>query len=265
MQCFEAHLDSELRKACQEWKTHMEAGRMAFESGLFSAAARNYRRALSIVDDVNLGPEFRACTSLKMAQCDLKLGLLEEAEAMFKQVISLDQNCPDPHGYDVAVDMSELAMLYLKMGRLESAENLLVQAVQILETLGPKTAPDLAKALKNLGIVHCRETHYSDAEKCLKRAICLCSGFKNDQRLYSMILAAMSGLAAARGRLSEARELIEQAIEKLEIATGGQHPDLAKILELGSDIMNKNGLHLEAETYKHRADSIRRHVHSIDR
>jgi tetratricopeptide (TPR) repeat protein len=239
-------------------------GRLAFKNGFFKAASRNYRTAMSLVDNLNLGDELRACTLLRIAQCELKLGLLRDAESSFKEVLRFDQSHSGQHGYDVAVDMSELAMLYLRTGGLGEAEHLLKEAVCTLERLQAPTAPAHIEALKNLGIVHCREGHLDDAEKCLNRAICLCSDFGNDTQLYPKILAAMSALAAEQGKLDQANELIEKAIEKLEIATGGQHPDLAEVLDLAADILSRSGRESEVAALKQRAEHIRRQVHTVD-
>ena len=247
-----------------EWRAHIDAGDLAFERGLFLAAVRNYRKAIAIAQSADLGDECHSCTSLKIAKCYLKLGLLREAETYFKEVLTLDQKSYHAHGTDLAVDMSEAAMLYLKMGRLSAAEDLLLRSVKILEHLSPQTKPLLAKSLKNLGIVECEIGHLCDAGQCLNRAICLCSGFKNDDRLYAMILAAMASLALAKEEPSEAKDLIIEAIKKLEMATGGEHPDLAKLLDQAAVVMKQNGLFDEEKQYSARAKSIRKHVRNID-
>ena len=264
MQCTNSATIDHLSSGLQDWKAHMDMGRLAFKNGFFKAASRNYRTAMSIVDNLNLGDELRACTLLRVAQCELKLGMLKEAESSFKEVLRFDQIHTGQHGYDVAIDMSELAMLYVKVGGLGQAEDLLKEAVRTLERLQAPTAPAHIEALKNLGIVHCREGHLDDAEKCLNRAICLCANFGCDTQLYPKILAAMSALAAERGKLDEASDLIEQAIEKLELATGGQHPDLADILDLAADILSRSGRESEVQALADRAKHIRLHMQKVD-
>ncbi|HEY9756414.1 MAG TPA: tetratricopeptide repeat protein [Oculatellaceae cyanobacterium] len=248
----------------QEWYTQMDAGNLAFERGFFLAAIRNYRKAMNIAQESDGSDKFRSCTSLKIAKCYLKVGLLNEAESYFKDVLFIDNNSIHTHGEELAIDMSEMAMLYLKMGRLPAAEDLLIRSVQILEHLSPQSKPFLAKALKNLGIVYCQSGQLCEAETCLSRAICMCSGFKNEERLYAMILAAMASLALANGQLAHATELVQESIQKLEVATGGEHPDLAKILELGATVMARQGLYDEGQSFKLRADSIRKHVRNLD-
>ncbi|MDR3615852.1 MAG: tetratricopeptide repeat protein [Candidatus Obscuribacterales bacterium] len=264
MQCTDASTVDLSSAGRKDWNAHMEMGRLAFKNGFFKAASRNFRKAMSKVDDLNLGDELRACTLLRVAQCELKLGMLEDAESTFKEVLRFDQIHTGQHGYDVAIDMSELAMLYFKTGGLGQAESLLKEALRTLERLQAPTAPAHVEALKNLGIVQCREGHLDDAEKCLNRAICLCSDFGSDNQLYPKILAAMSALAAERGKLDEAGELIEKAIEKLEMATGGQHPDLADVLDLAANILSRNGRQSEVAALQERAEHIRQRMRKID-
>ena len=134
---------------------------------------------------------------------------LDEAEAMFKQVLMIDP----VNEYAIA----ELGMVAYSKGEDNYAEQLFHQAVQINNSTF--TCP-----YEGLGLVYMRHGKMSEAEQNFEHAI------EINPKIDYMKYNGLAKIYIARGQYQEAQELLHQSIENYPYDT--EAPKLLKMLEM---------------------------------
>lgn len=249
-----------------DWQTHMAVGRMAYERGLYAAAIRNYRCALKMSGQLELGPAELVENLLGLATSDCKTGLASGTDDIYKRVLEIEERISAIEYDDLATHLNCLAVIYRQIDRLSEAEATLQKALKIAERQRISSPATIATIVKNLAQVFFEKGELSTAQKYITNALSICDTRSSHQTmLFAEILVTMTMIAARQGRYEEARQLIEQAIEVVELLTGGMHPDLADLLELAADMVEEDGDAEGANSLTGRVASIRRRLREIDR
>jgi tetratricopeptide (TPR) repeat protein len=237
---------------------------MAYENGYYTAARRNYHVALETAQKLGLPDELLCENLLGLAKTHFEQGDFSEAERLYKRVLAIDESICEQDDYSLANDLTDLAKLYIKTGNTGAAEPLLSRSLAILGNLAPKRQLDLAQVLKYMGMVCCEDNRLLEAQRYLTKALAIADTFKHDRKLFAEILASMAIIAVKQGRLKDAEDCVQQAISVCEVATGGRHPEVADFLELAADILKVDGLQIEAQIMRERADAIRGYLRQND-
>jgi tetratricopeptide (TPR) repeat protein len=247
------------------WKMHMEAGGIAEEKGLYSAAIRNYRQALAIAESLNLPDEELSPNLLGLATCYFRVGKYHDAEHLYKRMLEIDEAMLGTGDCDFAMDLNDLAELYQRTGRAVEGERLLHCALDTLKTNSSKKPIEIATTLKNLGRSCYERGDLSDAQHYLLHALALCD--TPDGRIvkiYPEVLLCLAKLAARQSNCDHAMELAEQAIGAMDLITGGEHAELAEFLEDAATIFTKAGHESAGKEFKQRAQNMRCHIRQLD-
>jgi tetratricopeptide (TPR) repeat protein len=271
---FYNHFTPETRPASpvaySSWQTHMALGQMAYERGLYTAAIRNYRVALRTAEEIRLDLDDLITNLLGLALCDCKLGNISEAEKCYKRVLDIEESASGSGSevlqQNLPIHLNSLAVIYKQIGRTSEAKALLQKALAIINTRNGLDKTEAAIILTNLAQVSCEDDCFSEAQQYITRALTLC-GTNGSRRtkLFAEIQIIMAVIASRQSRYDEAKQFVEQAIEVMEVLTGGQHPELADLLEFAADIIQKDGLQVEAASLSDRALAMRRRIQQRDR
>lgn len=256
----------ELHEAHSSWQMYMAMGRMACERGLYLAAARNYHSALRKAEQQQLSAHELAENLLGLVTCNRQVGDNPEVEKLFKRVLGMEEDLnksDDDHSSQYLIC---LAGLYRYTGRRSRAEAVLRKALDAAQSSHIFPDPEVAVVLKNLAQVLFEENRLDEAEKYVLRALGICDTRSGQQtRVFADILTIRALIAKARSNYVEAEQLINQAIEVMEIVTGGLHPELANLLDMAANVYDREGFAKEATEMTNRAARMRQHLRQIDR
>jgi tetratricopeptide (TPR) repeat protein len=253
------------RKKYSIWNTRMSLAQMAYERGLYAAAARNYKLALEIGEELGLKQEQLASNLLGLAKCFSHLGNFTEAEQLYGRLLEMDKSMFGNEHEEVVYDLGELAALYKRAGKFQQAESLLQHAIAIAKT-SSQSEDDLGPIFNDMAQVSCCLGKTVEAEDWLKRASAVCKPRASQKtKLHADILITRASLAAQNSHSQEATQMIDEAVEIMEMITGGEHPDLADLLESASSVMRNAKFPEEADAFVRRAAAIRARLKSVDR
>ena len=124
---------------------------------------------------------------------------------------------------------------------------------------------NLAAAEKSLGYIYCQAGKLDKAERTMQHALSICDTSAGRQTaVYAEALIVQGLIAVKRNRLTEAEDLIERAIASFELLTGGEHPELAKFLDLAAEIFGSENAQSKVKELTDRAKSIRSRINARD-
>lgn len=253
--------------AHSSWKTHMSAARMAYDRGLYVAAARNYDAALQAAEETDLTEEETAHNLLGLALCYCEQGNYSKAEHLYKRVLDIDEThlTTSARHVELADSLHDLAVLYKKEGRLHEAESLAHRALVILQANDCAEADLVASTLKDLAQICRDQGQLAPAKDYINQAFAILdTNSHRHTKTFAEILMTMGAIAARESRYSEARQFVEQALQIFEVATGGTHPELADFMESAAGILEQKCSTEKGDTLLQRAQTIRRHLKEID-
>lgn len=246
------------------WRMHLAVAQIAYDKGLYSAAVRNYHSAQAVAESLRLGDADMSVGLVGLAKCLCELGNFEEAERLYERVLDIDQKIGSGQSSTLAEDLNHLAILYLKTNRLGEAESLLKKSAAILTAVDAHSI-QLAAAERGLGYIYCQTGKLEEAERITNHALSISDTKAGRQtKVFAETLMVLGLVAAKKGHLSEAEELIERAIASFELLTGGEHPELAKFLDLAANIFSLEKVETKANELTVRAKAIRSHISAMD-
>ena len=95
----------------------------------------------------------------------------QDAEQAFQKALTLREKLLGTGDPDVAVTLSDLAVLYQSEGLPAKSEPLFQRSLQISERILGYQHPRLAKVLNNLGVLYASELQFTRAEAAFRRAL----------------------------------------------------------------------------------------------
>lgn len=224
---------SKVDDAVRKFDVRLEVGRMAYEAGYFSQAARHYRLALDMAKESCLDQTMTSPALLGLAKSIAALGQFAEAERLIRSAILVDESTEGLA--EEAEDYHQLSLLYWRSGRDQLSLELAERSWDLANR--DSRAPDelKAKLLKHFAVLSEQAGELDECEKYLNKAIEfieLSSELNKHCSIYGDVLLVKVLMLAEQGRLAEAAELYSQAINVVEMNRGISHPRVHEVLEL---------------------------------
>lgn len=194
----------------------------------------------------NAQDETQILNQLALAYC--ALGIYNEAEALYKEVLEIDrQSLPEGHP-NIAQSLNNLAALYEKQGRYDEAELLLVEALKIYRKNVSEGHGGNASSLNNMAVVYIHKKNYTEAEALLTEALAI------DRQIFparhpniAPNLNNLAELYRQQGRYTEAEPLYNEALKIRRQALPKVHTDTAQSLNNLALLYQAQGRYAEAE------------------
>jgi eukaryotic-like serine/threonine-protein kinase len=171
-------------------------------------------------------------------------GRAGESERLLLEAIAIDDQAHAQPNSHAAWHVNDLANTYALQGRFEQAQAGYAKALAINQALAP--AGDLARSinLANLARLRFRQGEAAEAETVLRDAIqrkaqLLGADYKDNGRSYDR--ACLAQILVARGRLDEAREIVDDALAEARARHAEASPDIAFALTVQARLMAARG------------------------
>lgn len=185
-------------------------------------------------------------------------GRYGEAEPLLVRALAIRENLLGKDHPDVAVTVSNLAIVYLTHGRYSDARSLHERSLRIRERALGTDHPHVAGTLSNLGNVYWHEGRYAEALPLYERALAIWEGALGPDSMY--VATGLNNVAAVltrKGAYAEAQALNERALAIRERALGPDHPHVALSLNNLAELSRVRARFAEAESLLERALAIR--------
>jgi len=214
-------------------------GRAEFDAGRYRSAARYFERFVSLCDEPSGS---KAAALANAGQAYLELGERARAEEMFhRAVIILPQNAGLWH---------RLGQAQLQAKRYGVAEQSLLKALQLWEA-APE--PGVVMALSDLAIVYQSQHRNQLTLEIWEKAVAA----SPPGQARARVLSNLGVFYWKLGQKQQARQRLAEALAEIEKAVGPNHPDVARILDDYSFVLEKTGYRSEARNLVNRARDIR--------
>ena len=157
------------------------------------------------------------------------LGRLAEAESLLRQALVVDESAFGPDHPEVAVRLSNLAILLHKNFQWEEAERLIHRALRIDEhCLGPNH-PNVATRLNNLTSLYSSHGRYAEAEPLIRRALDIDELHLGPNHPdVARDLSNLGQLLERTNRIPGAEPVYRRALAIDEAHFGPDHPEVAR-------------------------------------
>lgn len=240
------------------WNTRIAVGKMAYDAGYYSQAARHFRTAMDYATEHNMEPSCLAINYVSLAKTLASMGNYKEAEQLLVKALAIDESL-DEHGVDVAADYSELGMLYFKLGRLDESRQYNEKCLEIVSTFKEPPAFLYGKVLKQLAILKSEAGDLEGALVLIDQAIATIEHAHDgkNQLVYGEALMVKTMLLVDLGREDEARELYPLALQIVEMNRGPFHPKVATMMDMFATMTSNAGRDKVSEYLKEKAQHIR--------
>jgi tetratricopeptide (TPR) repeat protein len=180
-----------------------------------------------------------------------------DAEAAYKQALTLNEKAFGPEHITTAVSLHNLAESYRGQNRFAAAEPLYRRAEAIISKQANNSL-DAATMLTNYGTFRQAKKEYAEAEQLLQRAMTIREKAwgTEDQRLLAT-LALLLSLYQQQRRYSDKDPVYARGIAIAEKAFGPEHPTVANWLAARGKSRVEQGRFAEAEPLLRRVLQIR--------
>jgi tetratricopeptide (TPR) repeat protein len=232
--------------------TLVNLGVLYSTGGKYGEAEQSYLEALRI-SEKNLGPENYGLIGVLD-----RLGLLyrdqnkyPQAEPMFQRSLAIREKLLGPWHSDVAPTLDNLAMTYYREKKYREAEPLYKRSLAIWEqTQGPDSA-FVAVSLDNLASLYCAQQRFATAEPLYMRSLKI----REKDSLTSLETLAL--LNDALNQPNKADLFYKRALLIGEQGMGGEHPEVAEIMETYAVLLRNLKRPAEASRVEAKAREIK--------
>lgn len=201
-------------------------------------------------------PEY-AITVNTLAQLCKLAGQLENAEALFQQVLQIRWDTLGETHPDYADSLSNLADIYYSTRRYLEGEKLLLEAIEITQEALGADHPSVATKLNNLAMMHQGRAEYGLAEPLMRKALEIRRAVLGEQHPeFAISLNNLALLNKKLGKYKEAEQAYLQAVEIQRLASGEKHPDFAQALANLAVLYSDIGNYLLAERFYHQVIAV---------
>jgi len=217
----------------RKYEVRLEVGRMAYETGAFAQAARNYQLALNMVEETMPNRQLESPALLGLAKSVAALGRFAEAEKLIRRALDIDSSIRDTA--EEAEDYHQLSLLYWRSGRNDQSLQLAQQSWELAKQ-DPDTPDELkAKLLKHFAVLSEQAGDLDACVKYLDKAVELIENsdeLDKQSSIYGDVLLVKVLVLAEQNKLAEAVELYSHAINVVEMHRGISHPRVHEVLKL---------------------------------
>ncbi|MEM7351857.1 MAG: tetratricopeptide repeat protein [Acidobacteriota bacterium] len=218
------------------------------------------RGAAAIEQELAGQPRAQADLMSTMARSYRALGLLPEAETIYRKALSLRRMSFPPDHPAIAESLQQLAWVLLDAGLLASAEDLAREALALRRAVFPSADPELLDSLHGLGSILRARGHFDEAESLLVEAETMAETLRSSD--HARVLASLATLYRKQARYEPAEALYRQAIARSTAELGEDHVRVAELtIELAS-LLNLAGRFEDSEALYRQAIGIIARVHS---
>jgi tetratricopeptide (TPR) repeat protein len=180
-----------------------------------------------------------------------------DAEALCRRALAISEVSLGQDHPDVAVDLTNLALVLRETNHLAEAELLLRRALAIFEASYGADHPGMAVGLKSLGSLLRNTNRLAEAEPLLRRALAIFEASSGpDDPGVAAGLNSLASLLHDTNRLTEAEPLYRRALAIQEASYGPDHPEVALSLNNLALLLRGTNRLTEAEPLYRRALAI---------
>jgi tetratricopeptide (TPR) repeat protein len=228
------------------WKTRIAVGRMAFDAGFYSQAARHFRMALALIREDSSSPELLSINLVCLAKALSCLGSYTEAEQLINEALQIDTASQD-NLLQLARDYLELSSIYWKEHKAQLSEQYAYKTLELLSALNKKEkekqVQSIARALKLLAIIKDEDNNYDEGLKLIDQALTLLEhshqGTKSEAYGEALMVKVM--LLIDKGEIEQVESMLDDAIQLIELHKGQFHPQLAKVMAMLAEHTKNTG------------------------
>ncbi|KAL5043112.1 hypothetical protein BDW71DRAFT_210570 [Aspergillus fruticulosus] len=184
--------------------------------------------ALAVVRENEFIEQQEQYTNLiqKIADCLASDGRFYGAEALYKELLEIDQERNGPEHPSTLTSMANLASTYWDQGRWNEAEKLDIQVMERRKAILGAEHPDTLTSMANLASTYLHQGRWNEAEKLdiqvmeeSKKVL----GAEHPDTLTSM--ANLASTYRNLGRWNEAEKLEMKVMKGRKTLLGAEHPD----------------------------------------
>lgn len=218
----------------KDLRARLAVGRMAYDAGSFSQAARHFQLALNAIEEHNLPDFMRAKALLGMAKSTAAIGDFGRAKVLLEKALLIDE-ADHQSLVDEAEDYHQLSLLYWRSGDIAQAMTIAKKAWEL--AVNEPDCPHVltAKLLKHFAVLSEQSGNLAECEEYLNEAIDFIedsSQLGKQSSIYGDVLLVKVLLLVEQNRLQEAFDLYPHAIQIVEFNRGPAHPRVQEILEI---------------------------------
>jgi CHAT domain-containing protein/Tfp pilus assembly protein PilF len=242
-------------------KALLGLGKFLLDQGRLSDAEQPLQRALDILNE-HTGPGWKAedlVTAFNsMARLRSEQGRQEEAEAIFRHIISTIANAAGGDHPAMVTSLEGLGQLYGKAKKFAEAEEAFLRALRIQEQAGADEDRETGYILAHLGEIYANQPgRFGEAEKTLRRALEVLTKTRGSVHPdVIVVLTILSDLYLANSQPAAALDLLRQALAATEQRVGPDHPKTADLLLRLGNVYYEQAAYPSAEGIFNRALEI---------
>ncbi|EED11810.1 kinesin light chain, putative [Talaromyces stipitatus ATCC 10500] len=162
----------------------------------------------------------------KIADCLFIDGRYQEAEVLYRKLMTIYQEKAGPQGRSTLRSMANLASTYRNQGRWNEAEKLEVQVMEASKIVLGAEHPSTLTSMANLASTYRNQGRWNEAEKLEVQVMetrKTVQGAEHPSTLTS--IANLASTYRNQGRWNEAEKLEVQVMETSKTVLGAEHPD----------------------------------------
>ncbi len=215
--------------------------------GDYAAAGTAHREVLALAR--RRGDRGALAMSLdRYAILESQSGDLEQAEALFREALTLGRQAWGDLHPEVALIRNDLALLLKDRGRLAESEALLTATERTQRRLFRGPHPHLVTTLNNFGQLRVEQGRFADAERLYRASIAMARQvFAGDHPRVSATLQNLGDLYISQGYPRQAEDFYRQALDIRRRLLSPGHPDTAATLNNLARSLAAQGRLAEAE------------------
>lgn len=177
----------------------------------------------------------------------------QEAEPLFLEALSIQEQWLGSEHLDVATLLNGLATLYKEQGKFAEAEQFYQRALPIFKKQLGSESLEVARVLHNLATISHHQGKFAEAEQFYQRALPIFEKQLGPE--HPTALTNLAELYREQGKFAEAEQFHRRALsiwEQLE----PEHPNAANTLGALATLYKDQGKYIEAESLYQRARRI---------
>jgi tetratricopeptide (TPR) repeat protein len=195
----------------EAWQRDVEMANALFRQGRYVEAEASYRQIVAVAERFG-SKDLRLATSVNnlAAVCD-SLGKAEEAEALYRRVLSIREAALGPDDPSVAKSLNNLAAFRQYDSGQGEIGPLLERALEIRKKAVGLDPAWVAQSFDNLGLYNFVEGRDAEAEKFWKQSLEIREKLGSKSPDIAMTLASIGFAELAQGKRDEAKSFVERA------------------------------------------------------
>lgn len=230
-------LDSDIRLAL---------GSALFNDNKLAEAREHTERAIAereVLQGSAARPIWRAEALLVLHRISREQGRHDDALAQIRAARQIWAECEGSRSHGVGICLRAESRALAKADRLQQAAEVAEEALELLEEIHGPDHRDVGEAFTVLGLSRRDLGRFEDAERTLKRAYEVLVATDGPDAQESTVKACeyLAGVMTELGRTGPAGELLKHALDSRLKYLGPDHPNVAMIHLLRSDLFRREG------------------------